>query len=422
MRNLLNIFKRGLSYRQNTCAAWDSLDDSWFDGKLFRYKDPASYPHRDLSELANLKDDVIWLERPAQTTQKLSHFLSFHDRNATPICEQLIAAMPTITPAVYIMGRSDVVLSGYRAFIGRDTFYNLDEIFTDDNITGIETARLGHPEIYRNEMIGFKDTETPGTFHINIANRKFVNISQTVVCISSNEAPNYGSFLFRIFPKLVHLSKLDPQLKVLVPVYFDSLIPFLKLAGISEERIIPQHLDHIYHLKRVLVPSMRNRNLWLDEDTLRFYDQLRTTHGESRTSRRIYITRRSFQTSIQTGRVMLNEADVIAELEQRGFEIVEPEKLSALEQIQLFSSAGVIVAAGGSALFNTVFCHPGTKLIDIEAEPHWVRGHAKLFISRGLDFGFFEGTPVNHDFSKFHIPFNVDLPRLRHRLDTFLDN
>jgi hypothetical protein len=319
------------------------------------------------------------------------------------------------------MGRSNVAVSGYRCFVGRDQQYNLDEIFTDENISRVETARLGHPEIYRNEYIGFRDTQSPGIFTLDAGAKQFCAIAETVVSISSNEAPNFGSFLFRIFPKLIHLAKLEENLKVLVPIYFDTLKPFLKLAGVSEDRIVPQYLDHIYRLKRVLVPSMRNRDLWLDDETLQFYNQLRQTHGRNRTNRRVYLTRRSFQKSNPvSGRVMINEADLIAELQYRGFEIVEPEKMSALEQIRLFSSAGVIVAAGGSALFNVVFCHPGTKLIDIEAEPHWVRGHAKLFKSRGIDFGFFEGTPVTYDFSKFHLPFSVDMPRMKRRLDSFL--
>jgi hypothetical protein len=117
---------------------------------------------------------------------------------------------------------------------------------------------------------------------------------------------------------------------------------------------------------------------------------------------------------------MTNEAALIDELQEHGFEIVEPEKLSPLQQIRTFSSASVIVGAGGSALFNTVFCHPGTKLIVIEAEPHWVGGHSRLFKSCGLDYGIFEGTPVTYDFSTPHIAFSVDIRGLRRRLAMFL--
>jgi hypothetical protein len=49
-----------------------------------------------------------------------------------------------------------------------------------------------------------------------------------------------------------------------------------------------------------------------------------------------------------------------------------------------------------------------------------VGGHSRIFKSRGLDYGIFEGTPVTYDFSKPHIAFSIDIRRLRRRLDLFL--
>lgn len=302
-----------------------------------------------------------------------------------------------------------------------DLTYNLDEIFTSREIKRVETARLGHPEIYRNEYIGFKDTAEPAIFHFETRSRNIVEIDEPVICLSSNEAPNYGSFIFRIFPKLVHVARLDKRLKILVPLDLPNLKTFLMLAGIEEDRIIRQYLDHIYVLKRAVVPSMRNRDLWLDDDTLAFYDELRSRYGGPQENKRVFVSRGSFRGSVAAmGRVMTNEPELIAALQTYGFEVVGPEKLSPVDQIKLFSSASVIIGAGGSALFNTVFCNPGTKLVDIEAEPHWVGGHSRLFKSRGLEFGIFEGTPEIHDFSTPHIPFSVDVPKLRRRLDLFL--
>ncbi len=399
---------------------WGSLEGSWFQGRTLSYADPMKYRDSPLADLVGSDKDMVWIDTPAEPYPVIAQYASFLDR-ATPPLPPYSPNLPPLKPCSYVMARSDVALSGYRAFVGRDGHYNLDEIFTTPEIERIESARLGHPEVYRNEQIGFQDTDVPASFTMNIQAKKFIAINETVICLGSNEAPNYGSFIFRMFPKLLQAARLPQELKILVPQYFDNLVPFLELVGIAPERLIPQYLDHIYFIKRAIVPSMRNRDLWLDDETLGFYDAIRGRHGVQTPTRRIYISRRGFAGSLAAGRrVMTNESEVIDLLEGFGFEVVEPEKLSPLEQIKLFSSAKVIVGAGGSAMFNTVFCHPGTSLIDIEAEPHWVGGHMRLFRSRGLRFGIFEGTPSVQDFSTPHIPFTVDPVRLRSRLESFL--
>lgn len=117
---------------------------------------------------------------------------------------------------------------------------------------------------------------------------------------------------------------------------------------------------------------------------------------------------------------MINEGELIPRLTARGFEIVEPQHFNAFEQVRLFSSASALLSASGSAFFNVVFCYPGTKMIDIESEPHWVHGHARMFSSRGLRYGFFEGVPSSYEFKQHHVPFHVNVDALMRRLDSFL--
>lgn len=46
----------------------------------------------------------------------------------------------------------------------------------------------------------------------------------------------------------------------------------------------------------------------------------------------------------------------------RGYVIVEPEKLSFLQQVQLFENAKIIISPTGAALSNAIFCKPGTQV------------------------------------------------------------
>jgi Glycosyltransferase 61 len=76
-------------------------------------------------------------------------------------------------------------------------------------------------------------------------------------------------------------------------------------------------------------------------------------------SRRLYVPRGT------TRRAVLNEDDVVAMLEPRGFEVVTMDGRSISEQAAMFASASVIVAPHGAALANLVFARPGTVVVEL---------------------------------------------------------
>ena len=77
------------------------------------------------------------------------------------------------------------------------------------------------------------------------------------------------------------------------------------------------------------------------------------------------------------------------------------------------------MAPSGSGLFNAAFCHPGTKLIDIESEPHWIYAHAGLLASCGLRYGIFVGVVDSADTRAVHRRWSVDIPALLDRVRRF---
>jgi hypothetical protein len=62
-------------------------------------------------------------------------------------------------------------------------------------------------------------------------------------------------------------------------------------------------------------------------------------------------------------RPMNNSNEIEAIVLERGFEIVEPEKLSFAEQVRLFSGAELIVSQGGAALGNIIFAPAGCHVV-----------------------------------------------------------
>lgn len=62
-------------------------------------------------------------------------------------------------------------------------------------------------------------------------------------------------------------------------------------------------------------------------------------------------------------RRIANEAEIEEQFSSHGYVIVESEKLTFMQQIQLFSNAKEIASPTGAALANCIFCKPGTRII-----------------------------------------------------------
>ncbi|WP_298595574.1 glycosyltransferase family 61 protein [Zoogloea sp.] len=72
--------------------------------------------------------------------------------------------------------------------------------------------------------------------------------------------------------------------------------------------------------------------------------------------RKIYLRRNSGV------RKVINSAEIERALVARGYAVIEPEKLSFTQQVQLFSRAEAVVASTGAAVANIIFCPPGTRI------------------------------------------------------------
>jgi len=83
--------------------------------------------------------------------------------------------------------------------------------------------------------------------------------------------------------------------------------------------------------------------------------------------KKIYISRNPHKLP-EKRRTFQNEKDVIECMKILGFEILEMEMYSVKEQIGRISEASVIVSAHGAALAFSVFCHPGTTIVEIFKE------------------------------------------------------
>jgi hypothetical protein len=73
-------------------------------------------------------------------------------------------------------------------------------------------------------------------------------------------------------------------------------------------------------------------------------------------------------------------------------------------------------------MFNVAFCRPGTIVIDIESEPHWIHAHMSYFSSLNLRYVIFEGKPIQREDRNIHLPFRVNAGVLTALLEEILAN
>lgn len=128
------------------------------------------------------------------------------------------------------------------------------------------------------------------------------------------------------------------SLHVLSPVGY---VPFEKRPG---KEALPGHSHGIFSSFALL--SMR------DHITAKISD-LATRPKKLK----IFIRRNSEYRNVS------NAAEIEKLLVARGFFVIEPEKLSFLEQVEFFANAEVIVGATGAALANLIFCAATTRIV-----------------------------------------------------------
>lgn len=155
----------------------------------------------------------------------------------------------------------------------------------------------------------------------------------------------------------------------------------LQKLGIPFSKIIESDRHPHIEAQQLIVPSYPATVGWPNPFSIRFLRKLFLSsvdrERDSHSPQRIYISRKK-----ATYRRILNEEKVIKLLSNLGFIVVELESISVQQQASLFSQADVILSAHGSGLTNTVFCQPGTTVIELMS-PHYIR-HYFWVISQHL--------------------------------------
>lgn len=173
----------------------------------------------------------------------------------------------------------------------------------------------------------------------------------------------YGHWLVDFLPRLLLLRTLGIKGKYV----FTDRIPdyawqFFKILGIDESDIVTYNpLTECVELERAYVPAyLRSEDQFspLIASTQRFFPLSKQVEGK-----RIYVARGDFRDNQK----IINDELVMKSVLSFGFDIIYPHKVTIEQQIEVFSKASIVVGEYGSAMHNTLFCHPGTKVVLLQS-------------------------------------------------------
>lgn len=229
----------------------------------------------------------------------------------------------------------------------------------------------------------------------------------TTAFLSVRGGNTYYHWMADLLPRIQLLHLAGIQLEQIDFFVVNSCkLPFqresLNLLGIPTHKIIEN--SQVPHIKapNLVVPSLPGNVGLMSPWTCQFLREAflnkAATHG-LQTPDRIYISRRH-----ASYRRILNEEETIARLSPYGFVPIVLESLSFLEQVALFAKAKAIIAPHGAGLTNTLFCNPGTQLIEIFSPDmvsvnYWVVSNI-----RGLDYAYLIGESLDEYKTPTSIP------------------
>ena len=188
---------------------------------------------------------------------------------------------------------------------------------------------------------------------------------------------NYYHFVFQILPKLFETSKIDKSVPILLDraaADFESMRQLVSWCNAEGRDIIYMDYDIAYRVKdlytisapNVCVPNWKKRNIsssfvqcaYSPNSIENMAEMLLANASNRITPEKIFICR-----GRASKRRRYNEHELLDLARNYGFEPIYPEELPIDEQINIYHRAKVIIAAGGAALCNLIYCQPGCKLI-----------------------------------------------------------
>jgi len=271
-----------------------------------------------------------------------------------------------------------------------------DAMFVDNSKIIIDINKnvlLTHPSV---DLIYSSNEYTHIYDGIKI-NKKY-NLNGRVLLLSSTFGAEYWHFLFQVLPRLRITSLFNLCLDSFDYIVFPELRKYvkdwLKIIDFPIDKIIecPNPISgnagNAYYCSELYAPSnYQYPNL----ESITFLRNNVSKHIQDG-NRLIYFTRKGQK----RGRHIVDEDSLFKiSLEKFGFEYILIDELSILQQVQLISSARIIIAPHGGLFANCIYMKKGTTMIEI-MHPKYMN-HVIGYIARSLNMLRFYCIGIEHE-------------------------
>jgi hypothetical protein len=227
-------------------------------------------------------------------------------------------------------------------------------------------------------------------------------------------AKNMGHFFFDAMLRVTLFDNLD-NLLFLVPTVLQPWHRGLfEVAGIKPEQIVPAD-DGFTCVEEVVACHIATEGSMPRAELLRRFREIALANTMSkqpaRRNRRIFIDR-----SAAKRRKTANQKELEPVLKERGFEIVQWEQLSMVEQVRLAAESEIMAGPHGTSLLNSIYAQPGIKLLEIINPSWWDAATLRQCTLMGHEFWYCFGENVSRDYDTAIAP-----RKLARVLDYMLD-
>lgn len=210
-----------------------------------------------------------------------------------------------------------------------------------------------------------------------------------VVVLSKAWSFVYGHWMNEVLGRLAMIELLGIEYDwIIIPPVENRkfMLETLELWGISKDKIIESKGEFsCIQADELIVPSIPGRRQALSGETFDYVNKLCTYFPnfvmqylrDKFIEKSVDLNNKSFAKKVFISRSdapgcrkIVNEDEIFALLERRGFACYVLSHLSFVEQVALFNQAEIIVSANGSGLTNMMFCNNNVHIIELfQARP-----------------------------------------------------
>ncbi len=227
-----------------------------------------------------------------------------------------------------------------------DSFYYFPITEYDETFSSLFTRDLNNTSHFYSQI--FFDNFTD--------NKNSLKNFKGLFVLGSNAGNNYYSNLLQFLPRIFFNKKTNLKLAIhrnSSNKYRNFIGSILKSLNIEFTFVFLD--DDFYHFIDSDFPQFLNMN-----DSIKILKKFINPKRNKEISKKIYVTRED-----SNYRKIINEGDVVTQLREKGYKVINPQLYEIDEQIEIFSNAEKIIAPHGSNLANIIFCKPGTEIFEI---------------------------------------------------------